>query len=188
MSAPEELTRELERLLARFGKAVVGKEAKRLTKGTGGRKYKDDAGLLWELVKSDVQAVIDGIDIFEKRTKYSIAKEFAEKNPGHSNAATHQRIENKLNNRKNAVILAAIIEVIESYPHVKFVDISDKYGHLKFFKNLFDLHLGVIEEYRKLIGAPPEEMSMAHIGREVNRLRALPPVNVLQALCHPIKP
>ncbi|WP_408589694.1 hypothetical protein [Novosphingobium sp.] len=173
MSVPVELTRELERLGARYGQAVVREEAKRLLKGTRGNKPKSDLVRLRAVFEADALDVLEGRDPTKIRTNYSVAREFAARFPDKAVAleSTVKRVERKL--RKNRLKFAArgafwIAE--EKYPFSTCIKIYDEYvKHKPISEKYLKIVLEQINEYRDLLGEPPEEMTIGEIRENLKR-------------------
>lgn len=87
---------DIRRIIARYGTEAVKQAVKRVTKPKRGRKPEKDWPELREVIESDARDWLAGGDPFSSRSNYSIAKDFADKNPGHSHPATMKRIERKL--------------------------------------------------------------------------------------------
>ena len=100
LSSDEQLKSELERLARWHGAATVKAAAAKLSAGKRGRKEEMDFRHLGHVFAQDARDWLDGLDPFKIRTNYSIAKEFTKRHPGHSPAATHRRIMDKLAKRR----------------------------------------------------------------------------------------
>lgn len=87
---------DIRRAIWRYGAEAVKKAVKEATKAKRGRKREPDWSELRETIEADAREWLDGKDPFAARTNYAIAKQFSERNPGHSIISTHKRIERKL--------------------------------------------------------------------------------------------
>jgi hypothetical protein len=87
---------DIRRAINRYGAQAVQEATKRLLAPKKGRPKIKDWRELQPIIEADAEVWIAGEDPFLKRSNYSIAKEFADKNPGHSHPATMRRIERKL--------------------------------------------------------------------------------------------
>lgn len=86
--------------IARYGVEAVKAAVQRLTKPKLGRKPVKDWPELRQFIEADARAFLAGGDPFTARTNYSIAKAFADQNPGHSHPGTMKRIMRKLDERR----------------------------------------------------------------------------------------
>lgn len=87
---------DIRRAVWRYGADAVKLAVREATKPKLGRKQKRDWPELRDIIECDARDWLAGNDPFAARSNYAIAKEFAEKNPGHSVISTHKRIERKL--------------------------------------------------------------------------------------------
>lgn len=87
---------DIRRAIQRYGAAAVKGAVKEATKAKRGRPREPDWPELREIIRADALNWLNGGDPFAARSNYAIAKEFAERNPGHSVVSTHKRIERKL--------------------------------------------------------------------------------------------
>lgn len=87
---------DVRRIINRYGAAVVKAAVKTMTMAPRGRRKINDWRDLVDVMREDAHEWLNGGDPFSSRTDYSIAKRFAERNPGQSAISTHQRIERKL--------------------------------------------------------------------------------------------
>ena len=110
---PPTLDQELRSLISRFGSDAVRDGAKRLTKKRKGRKQERDWAELSDTILQDSQDYLDGKNPFKERSNYSIAVEFAKRNPGHNSVATQRRIMRKLSERRHIYFLLRAWEFSE---------------------------------------------------------------------------
>lgn len=87
---------DIQRAIWRYGAEAVKKAVKEATKAKLGRKREPDMVELSDVINADALDWLAGKDPFTARSNYAIAKDFAERNPGHSAISTHKRIERKL--------------------------------------------------------------------------------------------
>lgn len=90
---------DIRRAIWRYGAEAVKNAVKEETKAKRGRKQERDWPELREVIQSDARDWLQGIDPFAARSNYAIAKDFAERRPGHNTISTHKRIERKLSKR-----------------------------------------------------------------------------------------
>ena len=87
---------DISRAIVRYGADAVKAAVKEATKAKRGRKAEPDYKKLAPIFKEDAASWLEGNDPFSERTNYAIAKQFAEKYPGHDVYSTRKRIEGKL--------------------------------------------------------------------------------------------
>jgi hypothetical protein len=87
---------DIRRATLRYGPEAVKSAVKEATKAKRGRPREPDWPELRDVIKADALEWLAGGDPFSARSNYAIAKDFAERNPGHSVVSTHKRIERKL--------------------------------------------------------------------------------------------
>ena len=87
---------DIQRAIVRYGEEAVKAAVKNATKPKRGRKAEPDWPELRAVFHADALVFLSGGDPFKTRSIYSIAKDFAERNPGQSPISTHKRIERKL--------------------------------------------------------------------------------------------
>jgi len=187
MSAPIELTRELERLGVRYGPAVVREEAKRLLKGRRGNRTKPDLVRLLTVFEADALEILEGRDPTKTRTNYAVAKEFSRKFPDEtvSIESPEKRIARKLRKDRLKYAARGAFWIAEGkYPfrvclkksyeqYAKFKPIPEDY-----IKTIFDS----LELFRNFIGEPPEEMTVGEIRERLKRWNPAQPGNFLTVL------
>src|SRR3546814_11670708 len=84
---------DIRRAIARYGADDVKVAVKNATKAKRGRKKEPDWPEPREIMEADAREWLAGNDPFTTRSNYSIAKEIAESNLGHSIVSTNKRIE-----------------------------------------------------------------------------------------------
>jgi hypothetical protein len=87
---------DIGRAIRRYGAEAVKLAIKKQTKAKKGRKPEKDWPELRDIIEADARDWLNGKDPLQTRSNYSIAQDFARRNPGHSAVSTHQRIERKL--------------------------------------------------------------------------------------------
>lgn len=87
---------DIRRAIWRYGAEAVKAAVKEATKAKRGRKREPDWPELRDVINADALEWLAGGDPFAARSNYAIAKDFAERNPGHSIVSTHKRVERKL--------------------------------------------------------------------------------------------
>ena len=130
---------DIRRIVTRYGAEAVKEAVKRETKAKRGRKPERDWPELREVIEADARDWLAGGDPFSSRSNYSIAKDFADRSPGHSHPATMKRIERKLVKSRVWMTLVVAKNISrEGYPyaeHIRALDaLSDandltRFGH-----------------------------------------------------------
>lgn len=109
---------DIRRAIIRYGAGAVKDAVKRQTKPKRGRKPVIDWPELRDVMSADAVDWLNGGDPFTKRTNYSIAKAFADNNPGQSHPATMKRIIRKLIAKRRWIVLATAEHGSkDDYPH-----------------------------------------------------------------------
>lgn len=112
---------DIRRAIMRYGADAVKEAVKEATKAKRGRKREADWPELKEVIQADAKDWLTGGDPFAGRSNYAIAKDFAERNPGHSTISTHKRIERKLSkgpyDRRWFTLVTAENLSRDDYPH-----------------------------------------------------------------------
>ena len=96
---------DVRRAIARYGPVAVKESINRNTRPARGRRPLTDWPELREVLEADAREWLAGGDPFHSRSNYSIAKDFADKNPGHSHPGTMKRIERKLAKKREFMTL-----------------------------------------------------------------------------------
>lgn len=87
---------DVRRAISRYGPEAVKAAVKARTKLRRGRTKINDGRELRHVGEADAREWLEGGDPIAARSNYSVAKLFAETNPGQSAISTHQRIMRKL--------------------------------------------------------------------------------------------
>ena len=114
MPTDAQLQSELERLARFYGASKVKAAAAKLRRERRGRKEEADFIHLAHVFSQDAKDWLDGLDPFTMRRNYAIAKEFSQKHPGHSAAATHRRLMGKLAKRRRHYCFIAAVQQAKS--------------------------------------------------------------------------
>lgn len=150
---------DIRRAITRYGKDAVKEAVKRQTTSKRGRKPEKDWPELRELIEADARDWLEGGDPFATRSNYSMAKDFADRNPGHSYPATMQRIERKLaKSRAWMTFVTAMNFSREGYPHAAHVRaleaLSGANSH-PVWADLLDRARSELADYEARNGEPP---------------------------------
>lgn len=159
---------DIRRIIARYGTEAVKQAVKRVTKPKRGRKPEKDWPELREVVESDARDWLAGGDPFSSRSNYSIAKDFADKNPGHSHPATMKRIERKLVQKRVWMTLVTAENFSrEGYPyavHIRALEALTEADSHPVWTSIRDRAKSNVADYEAKKGeAPPAHMSMKEV-------------------------
>jgi hypothetical protein len=159
---------EIRRVISRYGADAVKDAVKRQTKPKRGRRPEMDWPELTEVIELDARELLAGGDPFSTRSNYSIAKGFADKNPGQSHPATMKRIERKLfQKRRNFALAIAQTLSREGYPyavHIRALEALIEAGAHPVWTMTLDQAKSDIADYEAKKGEPPPaELSMAEV-------------------------
>ncbi|WP_324740129.1 hypothetical protein U8326_10140 [Tsuneonella sp. CC-YZS046] len=179
---------DIRRAIARYGDAAVKAAVKNLTKPKRGRKQERDWPELREYIEKDAREWLAGGDPFKTRTNYSIAQDFAAKNPGHGAVSTHKRIERKLAkkpyDRRWFVLVTAMHLSRDSLPHAQHIRALEELAQLNasagIWQEALELAQSDIADYQAKTGGPPQaSLSMKEIqsGARNALLAAVRPLN-----------
>lgn len=165
---------DIRRAIQRYGKEEVTRAVKAATRKKIGRKKEPDWSELRDIIESDARDWLAGKDPFSERSNYSIAKEFAERNPGQSVISTHKRIERKLSrgphNRVWWTLVSAENQSRDRYPYLHHIralralaDLPDDWSRDIFGFSL-QKALQILSDYEAREGsAPPDAMTFAEV-------------------------
>lgn len=159
---------DIRRIIARYGTEAVKQAVKRVTKPKRGRKPEKDWPELREVIESDARDWLAGGDPFSSRSNYSIAKDFADKNPGHSHPATMKRIERKLVQKRVWMTLVTAENFSrEGYPyavHIRALEALSEADSHPVWASIRDRAKSDVADYEAKKGeAPPAHMSMKEV-------------------------
>lgn len=159
---------DIRRIIARYGTEAVKQAVKRVTKPKRGRKPEKDWPELREVIESDAREWLAGGDPFSSRSNYSIAKDFADKNPGHSHPATMKRIERKLVQKRVWMTLVTAENFSrEGYPyavHIRALEALSEAGSHPVWASIRDRAKSDVADYEAKKGeVPPAHMSMKEV-------------------------
>lgn len=157
---------DIRRAIIRYGADAVKEAVKSQTKPRRGRKPEKDWPELNEILKADAIDWLSGGDPFSTRSNYSIAKKFADNNPGHSHPATMKRIERKLVQKRVWMTLSFAERFSrDGYPHAVYIRAVEALTAVEpawtFFR---DRAKSNIADYEAKKGVPPPaELSINEI-------------------------
>src|SRR5690606_37500334 len=128
------------------------------------RRIYDDQAVLQEVGEADASLWMEGKDPFEERKSYQIAKDYAQKNPGHSEKSTVFRINRKLKKQRRAGMYFSLAAHLLSMTHKQICRYFDEVAeHLPIYSKLlspidqnFDQ---IIKNYHECFGRPPAATS-----------------------------
>jgi len=172
---------DIRRAIARYGANAVKEAASRLTRPKRGRKPEPDWPELREIIDADARDWLSGGDPFKARSNYSIAKDFADRSPGHSHPATMKRIERKLaKTRKVLTLLAAQLFGKDDYPYGAYLRtleaITEVNVHPVWKESLARARSDIADYAARYGDTPPNTLSMAEVEAQVRKglLAAIP--------------
>lgn len=162
---------DIQRAITRYGADAVKAAVRSLTRPKRGRKPERDWPELREVIETDARDWLAGGDPFSDRTNYSIARDFADKSPGHSAVSTHKRIERKLAkkpyDRRWFVLVAAENLSRDGVPHAQHIRALEALAQLshdaggEVWQTSLKWARLAISDYEAKIGTPPPaELSM----------------------------
>lgn len=159
---------DIHRIIMRYGAEAVKEAVKRQTKPKRGRKPEKDLPELAEVFEADARDWLNGGDPFASRSIYSIAKGFADRNPGHSHPATMKRIERKLVKRRVLITLAtAEGRSRDGYPyatHIRALEALCNADSHPVWSSIRDRAKSSVADYEAKVGeAPPPHLSMKEV-------------------------
>ena len=153
---------DIRRAINRYGAKAVKDAAKQLTKSKRGRPNLPDYPKLRDVFEADARDWLDGRDPMAERSNYSIAKSFAETNPGQSPISTYQRIERKLAKKPfdRTWIMLVTAEKISrtSYSweqHLRVLQELSETDTFSVWTKLFDRAKLDVADYERKNGEPP---------------------------------
>lgn len=157
--------------IAVYGSDAVREMAARLTKPSLGRSKIKDWPELRDVIEADAKDWLDGGDPISTRSNYSIAREYAEKNPGQSPISTHKRIERKLAkkpyDRAWFMLTSAMLMSRDNYPfatHLKALEALAAMDPHRAWQTSLRLARTAVAEYEVKKGQPPPaELTMKDV-------------------------
>lgn len=166
---------DIRRLCARYGTEAVKEAVNRYAKPKRGRKPHKDWLELQSVIEADALDWLNGKDPFTLRSAYSIAKDFADNNPGHSRDATLNRIKRKLSkNRRWMVLYTATNLSFESHPYATHIRALEAFGKLEshpVWVSILNHVNSVLIDYEAKKGeAPPVHMSMKEVEKTTSKM------------------
>ena len=163
---------DIRRAIARYGAEAVKDAVKRQTVGKPGRKPEKDWPGLKPAIEADARDLLAGSDPAARQSNYAIAKEFADKQPGHSHPATMKRIERKLTaQRRSMALYAAEALALKEYPVATYLRVlealTEHNGH-PVWNRIANNSRMQVADYESKFGALPTNMTMEQL-EEANR-------------------
>jgi len=165
---------DVRRIIARWGANAVKEAVKVQTKPKRGRKPEKDWPLLWPYIQRDAREWLQGGDPFSQWSDYSIAKDYADKHPGHSHPATMKRVTGRLKaSRKGFAMIEAERMSREGYPfaaHLRALEEMTKLDRHQVWAEQYARARQVIADYHAKYGAmPPDNLSMFEVEFEARK-------------------
>ncbi|NVE94921.1 hypothetical protein [Altererythrobacter lutimaris] len=171
---------DIQRAIWRYGADAVKDAVKEATKAKRGRKREPDWPELREVIEADARDWLAGNDPFSARSNYAIAKEFSERNPGHSVVSTHKRIERKLSrgpyDRRWFTLVSAENQSRDSGPYEAHIRALEALSELPesarpdVWQFSLDRARSTIADYESREGKlPPREMTFKEIEATVQQ-------------------
>lgn len=175
---------DVRRIVSRYGADAVKAAFKRVAKPKPGRRPEKDWPELRPVIEADAESWLLGGDPFTDRSNYSIAKAFADANPGHSHPGTMKRILRKLGkSRKWMTYVTAYQMSEEDYPyglHLRALEAANSVSERSLFEGIIRFTKSDIADFEAKFGdSPPPTMSLAEI-RRLTRNALLPALPVAQ--------
>ncbi len=183
---------DIQRAIWRYGADEVKAAVKEATKAKRGRKREPDWSELRDVITADARLWLSGEDPFSARSNYAIAKEFAERNPGHSPISTHKRIERKLSrgpyDRRWFVLVTAQNLSRNDFPYPLHLQAIEALAELtketdpEIWRTSLDRKRAIVADYEAREGSPPSpEMTFEEVEDAVQK-------GALNALAAPVRP
>ncbi len=157
---------DIRRAIWRYGADAVKDAVKEATKAKLGRKREPDWPELRDVIRADALEWLSGGDPFAARSNYAIAKDFAERNPGHSVVSTHKRIERKLSrgphDRRWFVLVTAENLSRDGFPYTAYLRALAALAELPeatrpdVWLTSLERALATIADYEAREGKPPD--------------------------------
>lgn len=168
IDVPPALLSELQDLCRKFGKPAVKAAAAIVTRAARGPKVKQDLKPFRDVFRQDARDFLEGRDPIVKRSHYSLAKDFSERNPGQGVQSTHTRVLKKLSAKRPWIIAVTAVEISEDeYPyaaHIRALDEAIKFeGLSKIWSLKRDLAKNAIAQFVEKFGQPDSTKTMAEI-------------------------
>lgn len=171
---------DIRRAVQRYGAEAVKAAVKEATKGKRGRPREPDWPELRDVIEADALQWLAGGDPFAARSNYAIAKDFAERNPGHSVVSTHKRIERKLSrgpyDRRWFTLVTAENLSREDFPYAVHLRAIEAVASLpdpfiaEVWQSLLRRALSTVADYEAREGYPPDpSMSFRQVEEAVQK-------------------
>jgi hypothetical protein len=184
MSTPDDLTREIENLIKRFGKKAVRDRTNEICKGTAGNNPKPDWPQLMQVFEDDARDWLAGRDPEKTRTNYAIAKNFPYDDSNIIEQSKRKRIEKKLRNeRKRAMLVGAFWIAERELSWKRFFEVANEAAKLESnVEKLALFYQRELDQYRDHFGEPSDAMTVMEISQQLKDVSVPRSVNVLQTL------
>ena len=168
---------DIRRAILRYGAEAVKGAVKEATKAKIGRPREPDWPELKDVIHADAVEWLNGGDPFTARSNYSIAKEFAERRPGHSIVSTHKRIERKLSrgpyDRRWYVLVTAENISRDGFPytaHLRALEAVVSLPAMSPWRSILERARSTISDFEAREGRPPDpSMSLKQIEEVVRK-------------------
>lgn len=172
------LEQEVRRLIAVHGAEAVKAEITAATKPRRGRKPEKDWLLLRPYIEADARDWLEGRDPFVLRSQKSIAREVAAKHKGQSFDSTMRRIERKLAEKRERMMLytaEAMSRREYPYPaHFKVLEELAKSGEMDgLWQRWLEQDRAIVARYREVYGEPDPAMTWEELEAKPRYLNAL---------------
>jgi hypothetical protein len=165
---------DVRRVIARYGAEAVKHAVREVTRPKRGRRAERDWPELQEIIEADARDWLDGGDPLATRSNYSIAKSYAERNPGHSSISTHKRIERKLAKRpfdRRWFMLHSAEDQSRHGPYLlhlraleALAELTEESGGSAWNATALTTANSIIAEYEAKLGEPPPpELSLKDV-------------------------
>ena len=161
---------DIDRAIRRYGADAVKAAVKELTKPKRGRSKIPDMKRLADAIKRDAREWLEGGDPLAARSNYSIAKEYADANPGHSHPATMMRIQRKLgkkpHDRQWFMLVTAMGMSRDSGPygaHIRALEALVMLDSGSAWSDMLEHHRRDIDRYRENKGSLSDSLTMREI-------------------------
>jgi len=160
----------IRRAIAQYGAEAVKKAVEQQTKAKRGRPSDPDWLLLRPTFELDAREWLNDVIPQKNRTNYRIAKDFADKEKGHSYPATLRRIQQKLKNKRILFYLfEAVLLSREGYSYKKHLKALEAFAEINPFpSNELEIAQKVVAGFELRFGKyPADNMSIVEIQRAV---------------------
>lgn len=161
---------DIRRAINRYGKDAVKEAVKRLTGRKTGRPKVNDWKELKTIIEADAVTWLEGGDPFAERSNYSIAKQIADENPGHSHPATMKRVQRKLaqspHGRRWFTLVSAWFKSEKNYPHGAYFRTIEELAAIDpdgMWACYLERAEGTLSDYKAKHGEPDPDLTLSQI-------------------------